>query len=80
MVPLLIGVFTFAAAGIGWLGYKANQRIAAWGENMNDCDDIFRLAGEDESEGMVRSRTADAARAKTQFAGQHLPTGPAASR
>jgi hypothetical protein len=83
MVRLLIGVFTIAAAGIGWVGYKANKRIAAWGQNMNECDDIFRMAAEDESEGdhsMVRGRTADDARAKAPFVGQHLPTGPAASR
>jgi hypothetical protein len=83
MVSILIGTFAVAGAGIGWVGYKANKRIAAWGRNMNACDDIFRMAGEGEDEveqSVVRSRPFGDARAKAPFAAQHLPTGPAPSR
>jgi hypothetical protein len=83
MVPILIGAFAIAGVGVGWVGYKANKRIAAWGHNMNACDDIFRMAGEGEGEGeqpVVRTRAADDVRVKAPFGSQHLPTGPAPSR
>jgi hypothetical protein len=83
MIPLLIGAFAVAGAGIGWVGYKANVRIAEWGRNMNECDRIFQMAAEgegDPDQPMVRSRSTEDGRAKTPFVGQHMPTGPAASR
>jgi hypothetical protein len=83
MLPILIGAFAVAGAGLGWVGYKANKRIAAWGRNMNECDDIFRMADEGQSEveqTVVRTRPSDDGRAKAPFAAQHLPAGPSPSR
>jgi hypothetical protein len=83
MIPLLIGTFAVAGAAIGWAAYKANKRIAAWGNNMNACDDIFRMAGEGEDEAaqpVLRARATEETRTTTPFGAQHLPTGPAASR
>jgi hypothetical protein len=82
MIPLLIASFTVAGAGIGWVGYKANARIAEWGRNMNECDRIFQIAaeGKDHAEpSMARSRGTEEGRAKSPYVG-HMPTGPAASR
>jgi hypothetical protein len=77
MIPLLmVGV---GVAGLGWFGYKANKRIAAWGRNMDEVDLIFKTANAAEEEAQmqtVRSRVADDARAKAPFVGQHLPAGP----
>jgi hypothetical protein len=83
MLPILIGGFAVAGVGIGWVGYKANRRIAAWGRNMNEIDGIFQQAAEGEDHAAtpaVRTRPADDTRAKTPFGAQHLPAGPAASR
>jgi len=81
MIALLIAG-SMGVAGLGWLGYRANQRIAAWGRNMDDVDLIFQTANAEEEEAQmqtVRSRVADDARAKAPFVGQHhLPTGRAA--
>jgi hypothetical protein len=81
MIILLMG--SVAVAGVGWFGYKANKRIAAWGRNMNEIDGIFQTANAAEEEAemqAVRSRAADDARAKAPFGGQHIPTRSAATR
>jgi hypothetical protein len=83
MVSLLIGAAGVAGAGIVWVGYKAYARITAWGERMNEIDEIFRTSGEGQAESgqaVVRVRTAEDGRANAAFGTQHLPTGPAASR
>jgi hypothetical protein len=82
MIPLLI-VGAVGVAGLGWFGYKANKRIAAWGRNMDEVDLIFKTANaieEDAQMHNVRSRAAGDVRVKAPFVGQHLPTGPSASR
>ena len=83
MIPLLVGIVVVAGAGIGWVGYKANARIAEWGKRMNEIDDIFRMDAEAEHPSghpAAPRRQPEEGRSKTPFAGQHLPTGPAASR
>ncbi|HEV2620013.1 MAG TPA: hypothetical protein VGU23_08775, partial [Acidobacteriaceae bacterium] len=77
-IPLLI-VGAVGVGGLGWFGYKANKRIAAWGRNMDEVDQIFKTANAAEEEAQahaVRGRATEDARAKAPFVGQHLPTGP----
>jgi hypothetical protein len=77
MIVLLISAGAASVAGLGWFGYKANKRIAAWGRNMDEVDLIFQTANAAEEEAqtqVVRSRIADDARAKAPFVGHHLPT------
>ena len=40
MIPLMIGTSLVAGALLGWYGYKASLRIAAWGRNMNEREGI----------------------------------------
>jgi len=47
MIPLLFGATTLAVAVLGWYGYRASIRIAAWGERMNDCDRIIQTVTEE---------------------------------
>ncbi|HEV2645073.1 MAG TPA: hypothetical protein VGU46_01780 [Acidobacteriaceae bacterium] len=82
MIPLIV-FGTVGVTGLGWFGYKASKRIALWGHNMNDIDQIFQATNAEEEEAQmqaVRSRMAEDARAKGPFVGQHLPAGRAASR
>jgi hypothetical protein len=83
MIVLLIGAGAVGVAGLGWFGYKANKRIAAWGRNMDEVDQIFQTANAAEEEAQaqaVRGRAADDARVKAPFVGQQVSTGRAASR
>jgi hypothetical protein len=46
MIALLVGTSVVAGIGLGWYGYKASLRIAAWGRGMDECDLIFQAVTE----------------------------------
>ena len=46
MITFLVGISMLAGVGLGWYGYKASLRIAAWGRGLDECDRIFQEAGE----------------------------------
>jgi len=48
MMTLLVGMSVMAVGAAGWYAYKAGLRIAEWGRNMNEFDELVRSVSKHE--------------------------------
>jgi hypothetical protein len=83
MITLLVGTSILAGVGLGWYGYKASLRIAAWGRGMDECDRIFQTVtqgtgGSNFDDG--RKRPPQSAPVAAPFVTSHLRPGAAGSK
>ena len=54
MIVLFVCALLIAGTVLGWFTHRAYMRIDAWGIAMNEQDETFRLASEEELEDALR--------------------------
>lgn len=69
MIALLMMLCIMAGMLLGWSGHKASLRIRAWGLQMNEQDNIFRVVSGTEEIGS----NLDGSGGPQSQIGNHLP-------